>query len=65
MGMFLTKLFDGLFGKKEVRILILGLDNAAKTTILCKQDKLAFHCCFPELLHRFAYAQSGSKSMSQ
>ncbi|CCC08045.1 ADP-ribosylation factor family-domain-containing protein [Copromyces sp. CBS 386.78] len=30
------KLFDGLFGKKEMRILMVGLDAAGKTTILYK-----------------------------
>jgi ADP-ribosylation factor protein 1 len=34
MGMQISKLFDKLFSKKEMRILMLGLDAAGKTTIL-------------------------------
>ena len=34
MGIFFSKVFQTLFGGKEVRILILGLDCAGKTTIL-------------------------------
>eukprot|EP00045_Choanoeca_perplexa_P020842 m.5141 g.5141 ORF g.5141 m.5141 type:complete len:182 (+) comp7456_c0_seq1:109-654(+) len=34
MGGFFTSLFSKLFGDKEMRILILGLDGAGKTTIL-------------------------------
>ncbi|KAG5179606.1 ARL1, ARF-like ras superfamily GTPase [Tribonema minus] len=36
MGILLSKVFQAVFGSKEVRILILGLDNAGKTTILLR-----------------------------
>ncbi|KOO53574.1 ADP-ribosylation factor [Chrysochromulina tobinii] len=36
MGLSLSKVFKGLFGKKDVRILMVGLDAAGKTTILYK-----------------------------
>jgi len=36
MGLLFSKIFSSLFGNKEVRVLILGLDNAGKTTILYK-----------------------------
>jgi len=34
MGGWFSSLFSSLFGQKELRILILGLDGAGKTTIL-------------------------------
>ena len=36
MGNVFATLFKGLFGKKEMRILMVGLDAAGKTTILYK-----------------------------
>lgn len=36
MGLTISKLFDKLWGKKEMRILMVGLDAAGKTTILYK-----------------------------
>jgi hypothetical protein len=36
MGLTFTKLFQRLFSKKEMRILMVGLDAAGKTTILYK-----------------------------
>jgi ADP-ribosylation factor protein 1 len=36
MGLAFGKLFSRLFSKKEMRILMVGLDAAGKTTILYK-----------------------------
>jgi ADP-ribosylation factor protein 1 len=36
MGMTFSSVFKSLFGKKDVRILMVGLDAAGKTTILYK-----------------------------
>ncbi|OTF79707.1 ADP-ribosylation factor-like protein [Euroglyphus maynei] len=36
MGLTISSLFTRLFGKKQVRILMVGLDAAGKTTILYK-----------------------------
>merc|ERR1712057_84035 len=36
MGMMFTKVFGKLVGKKDCRILMVGLDAAGKTTILYK-----------------------------
>ncbi|ETW36341.1 hypothetical protein PFTANZ_02963 [Plasmodium falciparum Tanzania (2000708)] len=36
MGLYVSRLFNRLFQKKDVRILMVGLDAAGKTTILYK-----------------------------
>jgi GTPase SAR1 family protein len=36
MGGFFSKLFGRLLGKKELKIIIIGLDNSGKTTILSR-----------------------------
>ena len=41
MGFVFSKLFKGLLGEQQMRIIIIGLDNAGKTTILCKSEMLA------------------------
>ena len=38
MGNFFSRVFGGLMGPKEYRILMLGLNNAGKTTILFKMN---------------------------
>jgi len=38
MGNIFTKVFGKLFGKKEYRIVMLGLNNAGKTSILLKMN---------------------------
>ena len=36
MGLSIARLLSGLFGKRDMRILMVGLDAAGKTTILYK-----------------------------
>ncbi len=36
MGLIFSQLFDRFYGKKDLRIAMVGLDNAGKTTILYK-----------------------------
>ncbi|SCU92798.1 LANO_0E02146g1_1 [Lachancea nothofagi CBS 11611] len=36
MGIYISKLFNSLVGSKEMRILMVGLDGAGKTTVLYK-----------------------------
>ncbi|KAL7402619.1 hypothetical protein ABVT39_017504 [Epinephelus coioides] len=36
MGLTISSIFDRMFGKKQMRILMVGLDAAGKTTILYK-----------------------------
>lgn len=38
MGLWMSRLLSW-FGDKEARILVLGLDNAGKTTILCEWQR--------------------------
>lgn len=34
MGSFLSRIFSKLFGRSQMRILVLGLENAGKSTFL-------------------------------
>jgi ADP-ribosylation factor protein 1 len=50
MGNIFAHLFQVLFGKKEMRILVVGLDATGKTTIL---DKLKLGEIVTTVPHRF------------
>ena len=44
MGSFFGKVFNRLWSKKEIKIIIIGLDNSGKTTILSKHDRTQTSC---------------------
>lgn len=49
MGNALSRIIASLFGEKEIRILILGLDNAGKTSILYRLKEGTFHSTVPTI----------------
>jgi len=55
MGNLFAKLFQGLFGKKEMRILMVGLDAAGKTTILYKLKLGEIVTTIPTIGMQFVY----------
>lgn len=65
MGLSFAKLFSRLFAKKEMRILMVGLDAAGKTTILYKLKLGEIVTTIPTigkfffpLVHHVLYSQS-------
>ncbi|KAH7554692.1 hypothetical protein JRO89_XS12G0268100 [Xanthoceras sorbifolium] len=50
MGILFTRMFSSLFSNKEARILVLGLDNAGKTTILYRLQMGEVVSTIPKLL---------------
>lgn len=61
MGNMFANLFKGLFGKKEMRILMVGLDAAGKTTILYKLKLGEIVTTIPTIgkWHFFIYSDNG------
>lgn len=62
MGLTFTKLFSRLFAKKEMRILMVGLDAAGKTTILYKLKLGEIVTTIPTI-GEFFYALLASQSL--
>lgn len=44
MGLLISRVWDSFFGLGEVRMLMIGLDAAGKTTILYKVGKARCAC---------------------
>lgn len=65
MGNVFASLFKGLFGKKEMRILMVGLDAAGKTTILYKLKLGEIVTTIPTIGLEIYLSQSGSMFVIQ
>jgi len=52
MGNFFSRIFGPLMGSKEYRILMLGLNNAGKTSILFKMNLGEYIQVAPSKLHK-------------
>lgn len=65
MGNVFASLFKGLFGKKEMRILMVGLDAAGKTTILYKLKLGEIVTTIPTIGLEIYLSQSGSMFVVQ
>ena len=61
MGNVFATLFKGLFGKKEMRILMVGLDAAGKTTILYKLKLGEIVTTIPTIGKNYSFAWLCSK----
>ena len=59
MGNVFATLFKGLFGKKEMRILMVGLDAAGKTTILYKLKLGEIVTTIPTIGERLTFCING------
>ncbi|KAK2982352.1 hypothetical protein RJ640_030386 [Escallonia rubra] len=58
MGIVFTRLFSSLFGNKEARILVLGLDNAGKTTILYRLQMGEVVSTIPKIVRLHGFPES-------
>uniref|UniRef100_A0A2I2Y7J7 ARF like GTPase 1 n=1 Tax=Gorilla gorilla gorilla TaxID=9595 RepID=A0A2I2Y7J7_GORGO len=59
LGGFFSSIFSSLFGTREMRILILGLDGAGKTTILYRLQVGEVVTTIPKLLAFKKYLEDG------
>jgi ADP-ribosylation factor protein 1 len=64
MGLTFSKLFDRLWGRKEMRILMVGLDAAGKTTILYKLKLGEIVTTIPTIGQSSTLASSGRPSVN-
>ena len=64
MGLTFSKTFDKIWGQKDIRLLMLGLDGAGKTTIISRLKLGEIETTIPTMglsaLHFPAFSQVGN-----